>query len=90
MKLGDPGDIRELILYARPGEGPVSGDELERRRYSTRQHNPQRFEEFRSASKTVGSWEELRRSGARTPMNLAELHARMRALEERLQLEPER
>jgi hypothetical protein len=57
---------------------------LQRRRDSTRLHHPQLFEEYRSASKSVSSWQELRRR----PMKLAELQARMRALEERLQLEP--
>lgn len=87
METFTPADIRELMLYARPGEGPVSGAELERRRNGMRSANPGRFEEYRSASLSVGRWQREFRSASRTSMTIAELRGRLSDLEDLLRLE---
>lgn len=77
-------EIRELLLFANEGEGPVSGTELERRRDALWASNPRRGRELRTASASVEDWKRELRSGARTPaMTLAELEKRVAALERR-------
>ena len=80
-----PAEIRELFLYLRPGESSATAAELSQRRDAMEQHNPERVAEYRSASLSTGRWKrEFRSASSKVPMTLAELDARLEALEETL------
>ena len=50
--------------------------------------NPARAEEYRSVSRSTSRWNEYRSQSGGSRTTLAEFEGRLRALEERLQLEP--
>ena len=74
-------EIRELMLYLRPSDGEVSGAELERRRHELRKRNPRRANEYRSASLSVEQWRPEMRNQHSARMTVAEVEARVAALE---------
>jgi hypothetical protein len=83
-----PAEVREVMLYARPGEGEVSFGELHRRRDGMRTTNPVKYAEYRSASRSVKHWQREYRSASRSSMNVAEFRDRLADLEDLLHLEP--
>ena len=74
-------EMRELMLYLRPSDGEVSGAELKRRRNELRKRNPRRAQEYRSAAFSVEHWREEMRNQHSATMTVAEMEARVAALE---------
>jgi len=79
MRDAVPIEVRELMLYCRPGES-ASEEELARRRNAMWASNPLRAREYRTASLSVKHWRQELCNQSSATMPLAEAERRVAAL----------